>query len=100
MVLSSANKIVKGKQITVCIHVDNCKIFHKLPQVIDKTIDWFRAEYESIFEDMFRRDEGTHRQGPQIPSVHVLFLVMTRCTYVSTNFGGFRPTYSYVGLST
>jgi hypothetical protein len=33
-------------------------------------------------------------------SVYVLFLVMTRCTYVSTNFGGLRPTYSYVGLRT
>jgi hypothetical protein len=26
-------------------------------------------------------------------SVYVLFLVLTRCTYVSTNFGGLRPTY-------
>jgi len=25
-------------------------------------------------------------------------IVMTRCTYVSTNFGGLRPSYSYVGL--
>jgi hypothetical protein len=33
-------------------------------------------------------------------SVYVLFLVMTRCTYVSTNFGGLRPTYSYVDLRT
>ena len=46
-----ANKVVKGKQITVCFHVDNCKISHELPQVIDKTIDWLKAEYESIFED-------------------------------------------------
>jgi hypothetical protein len=44
-----ATKIVKGKQIRICFHVDDCKISHKLPQVIDKTIDWLRAEYESIF---------------------------------------------------
>jgi hypothetical protein len=46
-----ANKIVKGKQITICFHVDDCKISHEVPQVIDKTIDWLKAEYESIFED-------------------------------------------------
>jgi len=45
------NKIVKGKQITICFHVDNCKISHEVPQVIDETIDWLEAEYESIFED-------------------------------------------------
>ena len=46
-----ANKIVKGKQITICFHVDDCKISHEVPQVIDETIDWLKAEYESIFED-------------------------------------------------
>ena len=46
-----ANKIVKGKQITVYFHVDDCKISHEAPQVIDETIDWLKAEYESIFED-------------------------------------------------
>ena len=43
--------VVKGKQITVCFHVDDCKISHELPQVIDETIDWLKAKYESIFED-------------------------------------------------
>ncbi len=46
-----ANKIVKGKQITVCFHVDDCKISHEHPKVVDETINWLRAEYESIFED-------------------------------------------------
>ncbi len=46
-----ANKIVKGKQITVCFHVDDCKISHEHPKVVDVTIDWLRAQYESIFED-------------------------------------------------
>jgi hypothetical protein len=45
------NKIVKGKQITVCFHVDDCKISHEHPKVVDETIDWLRVEYESIFED-------------------------------------------------
>ncbi len=46
-----ANKMVKGKQITICFHVDDCKISHESSNVIDDTIDWLRAEYESIFED-------------------------------------------------
>jgi hypothetical protein len=46
-----ANKTVKGKQTTVCFHVDDCKIFHEHPKVVNETINWPRAEYESIFED-------------------------------------------------
>ena len=46
-----ANKTVKGKQIIMCFHVDDCKISHEHPKVVDETIHWLRAEYESIFED-------------------------------------------------
>jgi hypothetical protein len=45
-----ANKIVKVKQITICFHVDDCKISHKCPKVVDVTIKWLRADYESIFD--------------------------------------------------
>jgi hypothetical protein len=34
-----ANKIIEGKQITVCFHVDDCKLSHEHPKVIDETID-------------------------------------------------------------
>ncbi len=34
-----ANKTVKGKQITMCFHVDDCKISHEHPKVVDETID-------------------------------------------------------------
>ncbi len=46
-----ANKMVKGKQIMIFFHVDDCKISHESSKVIDDTIDWLQAEYESIFED-------------------------------------------------
>ena len=46
-----ANKVIKGKQITICFHVDDCKISHESSKVIDDTIDWLQSEYESIFED-------------------------------------------------
>ncbi len=35
-----ANKTVNGKQITICFHVDDCKISHESTKVVDKLIDW------------------------------------------------------------
>jgi hypothetical protein len=35
----------------VCFHVDDCKLSHEHSKVVDETIKWLRAEYESIFED-------------------------------------------------
>jgi hypothetical protein len=46
-----ANKTVNGKQITICFHVNDCKISHESSKVVDTTIAWLRAKYESIFED-------------------------------------------------
>ena len=46
-----ANKMIKGKQMTIAFHVDDCKLSHKHPKQVDKLIRWLRREYESIFED-------------------------------------------------
>jgi hypothetical protein len=46
-----ANKVVDGKQLTICFHVDDCKILHKSTKVVDNVIVWLQSEYESIFED-------------------------------------------------
>ncbi len=46
-----ANKVVKGKQVAMCFHINDCKISHKSSAVIDNTIAWLRTKYESIFED-------------------------------------------------
>ncbi len=35
-----ANSKVKGEQLTVCFHVNDCKILHLIPKVVDKTIEW------------------------------------------------------------
>jgi hypothetical protein len=45
------NKMIKKKQITICFHVNDCKVLHKLAQVVNKAIEWLRRDYESIFED-------------------------------------------------
>jgi hypothetical protein len=46
-----ANKMIEGKQMTICYHVDDCKLSHLYSKVMDTTIEWLRTEYESIFED-------------------------------------------------
>jgi hypothetical protein len=46
-----ANKTIEGKQMTVCFHVDDCKLSHVMRKVMDEMIEWLRQEYESIFED-------------------------------------------------
>ena len=35
----------------IVFHVDNCKLSHQDPKVLDETIEWLRQNYESIFED-------------------------------------------------
>jgi hypothetical protein len=34
------NKMIKKKQFTICFHVDNCKVSHKLARVVDEAIKW------------------------------------------------------------
>jgi hypothetical protein len=37
--------------MTICFHVEDCKLSHRNPQVMDEMITWLRQKYESIFED-------------------------------------------------
>jgi hypothetical protein len=46
-----ANKQVNGEQLNVCFHVDNCKISHLTPKVVDETIEWLQLEYKNVFKD-------------------------------------------------
>ena len=46
-----ANKMIDGEQMTICFHVDDCKLSHRKPAVMDRMISWLRNEYENIFED-------------------------------------------------
>jgi hypothetical protein len=46
-----ANKVVNGKQSTICFQIDDCKISHKSTKVVDNVIVWLQSKYESIFED-------------------------------------------------
>jgi hypothetical protein len=46
-----SNKMIEGSQMTICFHLDNCKLSHANPKVMDNMIAWLKQEYESIFED-------------------------------------------------
>ena len=46
-----ANKIVNGKQLTICCYVNKCKILHMSTKIVDDVIVWLQSEHESIFED-------------------------------------------------
>ena len=40
-----------GQWMTICYHMDDCKLSHRSRKVNDWMIKWLRQEYESIFED-------------------------------------------------
>jgi hypothetical protein len=46
-----ANKMIEGDQMTICFHVDECKLSHRKTKVMYSMIDSLRQEYESIFEE-------------------------------------------------
>ena len=61
-----ANKMIEGKQMTICFHVDDCKLSHRKPKVMDKMIAWLQQEYESIFEDGSGQMTVSRGKGPQV----------------------------------
>ena len=46
-----ANKIIKGSPMTVCFHVDYCKLIQNIPKVVVNKITCIKKDYESILED-------------------------------------------------
>jgi hypothetical protein len=46
-----ANKIIEGQQMTICFHLDDCKLSHRKKKLMDQMIMCLWQEYESIFED-------------------------------------------------
>jgi hypothetical protein len=45
-----ANKMMEGSQMTICFHVDDCKLSHVNPKVMGGVVAWLKQN-ESIFED-------------------------------------------------
>ena len=42
-----ANKIINGKQITICWHVDDLFVGHDDPNVVTKFLDWLAHRYDT-----------------------------------------------------
>jgi hypothetical protein len=59
------NKFIKGKQCTICFHVDNCKISHVILKVINNMIAWLHQEYENIFTDGSGKIKVASRKQPK-----------------------------------
>ncbi len=45
-----ANKMIDGKQMTVTWHVDDLKVSHVNPKVVDQFIDWIKKTYGKVTE--------------------------------------------------
>ena len=50
-----ANKIINGKQCTIVWHVDDLKISHKDPKVVDRIIETLDSEYGKVGQMTIRR---------------------------------------------
>ena len=37
--------------MTICVHVDDCKVSHVASKMVTKMVAWLQQEYESIFKD-------------------------------------------------
>jgi hypothetical protein len=61
-----ASKQIGGKQMTICFHVDNCKLSHVSTKANMRMVKWLRQEYKSIFEEI-RKDDRQPRQGAHLP---------------------------------
>jgi hypothetical protein len=46
-----ANKTVDGSVLTICFHVDDCKISHVSTKVVDETLSRLRNDFEVVFKD-------------------------------------------------
>ena len=44
-----ANKVIDVSQMTICFHVDYCKLSHRESKANDRMIKWLCQKYESIF---------------------------------------------------
>ena len=43
--------MVEDKVLTICFHMDECKISHESTPVVDNTISWLKEDCKVLFED-------------------------------------------------
>jgi hypothetical protein len=52
----AANKIIKGKQMTICFHVDDCKLSHKHSKEMDKMIPMAQRRARECLRGRLRKN--------------------------------------------
>ena len=45
------NRKVRGKQCTICFHVNDCKILNVSGKVLDCLIEWLQRDLDNVFKD-------------------------------------------------
>jgi hypothetical protein len=48
------SKTIEGEQMTICFHVDDCKLSHRKTKVMDSMIEYLRQGYDNISTDTSR----------------------------------------------
>jgi hypothetical protein len=81
-----ANKQVNEEQLTVYFHVDNCKISHLTPKVVDKTIEWLQSEYKNVFEDGTRQMKVHHNKTHKYLGMSLDFSHPNQCRVTMINY--------------
>jgi hypothetical protein len=56
--LCVANKKIVGEHMTICFHVDDCKLSHRKTKAMDNMIEYIRQEYESVGSQTRDRSKG------------------------------------------
>jgi hypothetical protein len=68
-----ANKMIEGDHMTICFHVDDCKLSHHKTRVMDSMIEYLRQKYESICKEV-RSNDLEQRQDTKVcwydPGLH------------------------------
>ena len=59
-----ANKEINGSQFTIVWHVDDLKLSHKDPKVVDEMVQHLRNLYEELFKWRDKENGSTERKKP------------------------------------
>ncbi len=79
-----ANKIVEGTQITVLWHVDDIKVSHKKPSVVDEFLNWVKDTYGKIGKVKITRGATHEYLGMKLHYTKTGTFIVDMQSYVQT----------------
>ena len=94
-----ANRMIDGKQCTILWHVDDLKLSHVDPKVIDKIIEQLEKEYGKVGKMTVRRGKVHNYLGMTLDFTQVSKMIIDMGEYIDemmkplgTEFGGHAAT--------